>query len=426
MSNKAEALLAERLRARLPEIERTIFVRIEGLSSLRGDPEYLLGMRNSVQAALEYAVNVLEQGGQDVGPPPAALLEQARKAARNQVSLDTVLRRYLAGHALLVDLVIEEASAAGSPRDALQELLSTQATLLDGLLAAVAEEHSAEMESLRRSSSGRARRLRSIERMLAGESVQTPELRYDFGGFHTALILSGPEARQVLREIATSLDRNLLVVSPYEGIVWAWLGGRRPLPSDELMGKVTSSSGRGLTVAIGEAGSGTAGWRQSHQQARAAWPIAGRGPSSVVRYVDVAILATILQDGLLLDSLRSLYLEPLEEERDQGETLRETLRAYFAAERSAASAAAVLGVSRQTVNTRLRTAEQRIGRPLGSCGSELEAVLWVEEFSEQALPSTPLGNPERPALSFDRHLVRKLVASQEPSPNPTASMSSMG
>lgn len=425
MSQKADALLAERLRSRLPEIERTILVRIEGLSPLQGDPDYLLGLRKSVRVALEYSLDALGQGGHEAGPPPLALLEQARKAARNQVSLDTVLRRYLAGHALLVELVIEEASAAGSPRDLLQELLGTQATLFDGLLAAVAEEHAAELETLHKSSSARARRLRVVERLLAGESAQAPELRYEFGDFHTALILSGSEAKQVLREIAATLDRNLLIACPDEETVWAWLGGRGPLASDELLAELISGSGRGLTVAIGEAAGGIAGWRQSHQQARAAWPIAGHGPDSVVRYVDVAILTTILQDGLLLDSLRSLYLKPLETERDQGETLRETLRAYFAAERSAASAAAALGVSRQTVNARLRTAEQRIGRPLGSCASELEAVLLVEEFDEQALTPTSPGNVEWQGLSPDKPLVGSFVASQESRPNPTGSMPSM-
>jgi len=82
-----------------------------------------------------------------------------------------------------------------------------------------------------------------------------------------------------------------------------------------------------------------------------------------------------VQDGLLTESLRTLYLEPLEAGRDHGETLRETLRAYFNAERSAASAAAVLGISRQAVGGRLRMVESRIGRPLGSCIAELEIAL---------------------------------------------------
>jgi hypothetical protein len=404
------AALAERLRARLPEIERTIFVRIEALaSSQREDLEYLLGLRSTIHAALEYALDALRLG-ELTAPPPAALLEQARKAARNQVSLDTVLRRYLAGNALLLDLVIEEASAAGTPRDDLQRIFSTQAVLLDRLLAAVADEHSAEAEALRTASSVQVRRLRTIERLLAGEAAQAPELRYELGAFHTALIASGAEAPRDLREIAASLDRSLLTACPEETTVWAWLGGRRPLRSDELLAALRPHSDKGLTVAIGETSEGIAGWRQSHQQARAAWPIARRGSDSMVRYADVAILASVLQDGLLLDSLRRLYLEPLEGERDHGETLRETLSAYFAAERSAASAAAALGVSRQTVNTRLRAVEERIGRPLGSCGAELEAVLRAEDFRFCGLPGPLAGTTNSGRLSSDKQPINSFVA----------------
>lgn len=402
----SNAALAERLRARLPEIERTIFVRIEVLAnSQKEDLEYLLGLRDTVHTALAYALDALELG-ELTGPPPATLLEQARKAARNQISLDTVLRRYLAGNALLLDLVIEEASAAGTPAEHLQRMFSTQAILLDHLLAAVADAHSAEAEALRTASSAPTRRLRTVERLLAGESVQALELRYDFDAYHVALIASGADMKQGLREIASELDRNLLAVCPAETTVWAWLGGRRPLRSDELLAELRACSDK--TVAIGEAGHGIAGWRQSHRQARAAWPIAGHGLDSMVRYADVAILTTVLQDSLLLDSLRQLYLEPLEVERDQGETLRETLRAYFAAERSAVSAAAALGVSRQTVNSRLRTAEERIGRHLGSCGSELEAVLRAEEF-ESYVPSlsAPAGTTW---LSSDKQAVGGFVA----------------
>jgi DNA-binding PucR family transcriptional regulator len=76
--------------------------------------------------------------------------------------------------------------------------------------------------------------------------------------------------------------------------------------------------------------------------------------------------------------LRSLYLEPLERERGGGEAARDALRAYFAADRNVSSAAAMLGVSRQAVAKRLRSVEERLGRSLASCGTELEAALRLE------------------------------------------------
>jgi DNA-binding PucR family transcriptional regulator len=137
----------------------------------------------------------------------------------------------------------------------------------------------------------------------------------------------------------------------------------------------------GVSLAIGEPGESLSGWRLTHQQARAALPIALRSPEGLVRYADVALLASTLQDDLLSTSLRQLYLVPLEQERDGGETLRETLRAYFAAERNVSSAAAALGVSRQAVNSRLRTIEEKLGRPLGGCAAELETALSMEQVN---------------------------------------------
>ena len=89
-----------------------------------------------------------------------------------------------------------------------------------------------------------------------------------------------------------------------------------------------------------------------------------------------------LQDDLLATSLHQLYLEPLEGERDGGKVARETLRAYFAAERNVSSAAAALGVNRNTVTSRLRAIEATVGRSLAFCGSELEAALRLAELGE--------------------------------------------
>ena len=102
-----------------------------------------------------------------------------------------------------------------------------------------------------------------------------------------------------------------------------------------------------------------------------------------------------MQDELLASSLRKLYLEPLEAERDGGEVARETLRAYFAADRNVSSAAAILDVERRTVSNRLRSIEQRLGRQLSSCAVELSIALRLEQllaggsFPTCAVSATP-------------------------------------
>lgn len=113
-------------------------------------------------------------------------------------------------------------------------------------------------------------------------------------------------------------------------------------------------------------------------------PIALRQSPGLVRYTDVALLASALRDDTLAGSLEGLYLAPLAEERDGGAALRRTLRAYFMAGRNVSSAAAALGVSRQTVNSRLRAIEERIGRPLDACTAELETALRLRDLRRLA------------------------------------------
>jgi DNA-binding PucR family transcriptional regulator len=121
--------------------------------------------------------------------------------------------------------------------------------------------------------------------------------------------------------------------------------------------------------------------------------VAIRTSKSLVRYGDVVLQAALLRDELLASSLQSLYLTPLEEERGGGEVLRQTLRAYFAAERHVSSAAAALRVDRHTVARRLSAVEDRLGRPLGHCLSELEAALRLEDMQKRTRTEPPVAVP---------------------------------
>ena len=90
----------------------------------------------------------------------------------------------------------------------------------------------------------------------------------------------------------------------------------------------------GVAITVGEPADGLEGWRFSHAQAKAAMPMAERRGAPVVRFIDVAVEAAIVRDEVIATSLRRRYLRPLETARDGGAAARETLRAYFAAERN--------------------------------------------------------------------------------------------
>jgi len=375
------AELSVNLKARRAEIEEAALVRIQAISESEelADPEYAEGLRAAVSAALDYGFEAVELGEERAPAIPAVLLAQARLAARRRVSLDTVLRRYFAGYALLGDYLMEEAEKSITHGSVVKALLRTQSSLFDRFLAAISHEYTGEAQA--RLASAEQRRAERIERLLAGELVDISGIAYPFDGHHLGAIASGPEAAGALRVLAAALERRLLLVRRGEGVAWAWLGGRRPPGADEIECRVADLWPAQIPLALGEPGYGLAGWRLTHQQARAALPIAKRSASPMVRYTDVALLATMLQDDVLATSLRQRYLLPLTVERDGGATLRRTLRAYFAADRNVSSAAAALGVTRRTVTNRLRQVGEMVGSPLAGCAAELETTLRLDDLN---------------------------------------------
>jgi hypothetical protein len=383
--------LVARLRARRDEIEAATMTRVYGIAEPieSEDPEYAHGLRAAVSAALDYGFNALERSEERAPPVPAVLLAQARLAARAGVSLDTVLRRYLAGYTLMGDFVIQEAEKGGLLRgNSLQRLLRAQAALFDRLLAAVSEEYA--REECGRLDSTEQRRAERVKRLLAGELVETSELGYELDAHHLGLVGAGAGAAEAIRAFASEHEHRLLLVANEEGNVWAWLGARQAFGPKGREDLLTYKWPAGVRLALGEPAQGLPGWQLTHRQAAAALPVALRGAKGVVRYADVALLASTLRDDVLTAFLQDHCLAPLEAERDGGEVLRRTLRAYFLAERNASSAASALRVTRHTVTNRMRTIEELLGRSITANLAILETALSLQEL-EESQSATQIG-----------------------------------
>lgn len=403
-ASRNDRSLPARLAERREEIRSEILTRVYAVSdpTENGDPIYVDGLRAAVSAAIDYALESIEASPRNPPQIPPVLLVQARIAAREGIGLDTVLRRYFAGYALLCDLLIEEAEAMEMHSAALRGLLGTQVARFDHLLQAISAEYARESKS--RPMTSEERRAKLIEGLLAGEKLDPSELAYELEGSHLGLIGKGPGIGKALQAISASLDRRLLLIRREEETTWAWLGGRRPFARRDLEAAIELSSGNSL--AVGEPAEGIEGWRLSHRQAKAALPIALHGPESHVFYADVALLAAISQDELLSTSLRQIYLAPLDGERAGGEVAKATLRAYFDAGRNVSSAAATLGVNRSTVTNRFRSVEEAIGRPLDICSTEVDVALRLEQlgiWSQEPPISTPVESPSSKSTTLPRH-----------------------
>jgi hypothetical protein len=367
--------LADRLRERQAEIEEAVLTRAFAISNpdTVADPRYLIGLREAVSAAVGYGIAGIGQEGACSEPIPDDLFAQARKAARGRVGLDTVLRRYLAGYTLLGDFIAQEADAEGFAAGELQRVARAQAARFDRVVTAITAVYRSEADEGVRSA--RRHRHQCAQQLLAGELADTAALGYELDCWHTGLVATGSSAEDAIRALGSTIDCRMLILPHDSDSVWAWFGSGNPIEAGEIEDLVALHWPAGVTLAIGEPGRGIDGWRLTHRQASAALPVALRSAQLATRYAEVAVISSILQDDLLARSLERIFLDPLAADRDGGRTLRETLLAYFAAERNVSSTAAAMKVSRKTITRRLRTIERRIGRSMSACGLELEAAL---------------------------------------------------
>lgn len=149
-SARARAGVVERLQARRLEIEEAIFARVsDGVFDPAGrDAEYMAGLRTTVAAVVGYGLTGIEQGGISSAKIPSAAATQARLAARAGVGLDTVLRRYVAGYAILEDFVVREADHSDlvGQRTAVRHVLEASASLLDRLIPSITSAYMRELE----------------------------------------------------------------------------------------------------------------------------------------------------------------------------------------------------------------------------------------------------------------------------------------
>jgi hypothetical protein len=372
--------LVQRLCSHRSEIEQAIVAHLCACSdpAKSHDSDYLVGLRAAAAAALDYILRGTELSDDWSETLPSEVVAQAHRAARNGVDLETVLLHCAAAHRVLTGFVITDAD--GLPTKALGQVLDIQALLVERLMATISIEHRRELERTRRSPEQRQADL--VDRLLAGELIDTANLGYELDAWHIGVIATGPGAVEALRATAKSADRQLLSVSHGEETVWAWFGGKRRLPVSDLEHLLLAEQSACVALAIGEPGRGIDGWRLTHRQAQAALLVALHRPRRLTRYAEEMLLAVALRDETLARSLREIYLAPLAGQRDGGAVSRATLRAYFTAGRNATETGVRLGIVRQTVEQRLRTVEQVLGRALGSCLIELEVALRLDELDE--------------------------------------------
>ena len=219
---------------------------------------------------------------------------------------------------------------------------------------------------------------------MRGDSPLIPtDVDYDFEVWHVGMIVKGFNAELASRLLAERCGHRVLRIVRDPETAWTWLGCARRPALRSLERFLVENMPAGISAAIGEPREGLDGWRQTHREAEVALQAMPYRPEGLTRGKDVILLVGMMRDDTLVRSLLESYLAPLTSPGYPGETLLTTLRAYFSAGGNAAAAAAALGVTRHTVQRRIRAVEQTLGQPLHTCQAELQVALRIEELSEE-------------------------------------------
>jgi hypothetical protein len=371
-------------------------VILREVPQLRDDTPVLALLASSVGSNVDTCLQIM-QHRIDLAAvrAPAAATEYARRLAQRGTPLTALLRAYRLGHARFSDWVLRElAQQAGDAY-----LISAAALGMSGIVAGYIDQVSEEMVAaytrerenwlLNRSATRAAR----IRHLLSGEPVDVgaaeAALGYRLCQYHVGLVCWAGDAAGNADEI-TRLEHAVGRVAAQAGCHsdpvflprdestgWAWL----PLGSRDTFdpaAAVLAVLEAGIHVAFGDAAKGPAGFRLTHQQALAAQAVAlaaGTPAPEAVTFGQVAPVAMMLGSADLLRAWVLSTLAGLADDDEHHARLRGTLLVFLQNAGSYKTTAEQLMLHKNTVQYRIRRAEESLGRPVGENRYDVELAL---------------------------------------------------
>jgi len=169
-----------------------------------------------------------------------------------------------------------------------------------------------------------------------------------------------------------------------ESSAWAWIPlGTRDDFSVEPVSTCADGTGAGIRFALGAAGSGVSGFRRTHRQALGAHAVAlAAGPSGplVTSFADVAPLALMSGSVDLVQAWVVETLGSLADDDAHNGLLRGTLRVFLQEGGSFKATAERLTLHKNTVQYRVRKAEEGLGHSVGEDRLQVELALLASQW----------------------------------------------
>ena len=408
--------------ARQPAAEDVFDAIVREMPQLEEDKPLLALLASSVDSNVDTCLQIMQhQIGLSAVQAPAAALEYARRLAQRGTPLSTLLRTYRIGHARFSDWLFKE--LARHTDDA--ELISATTLSMSRIVAAYIDQTSEEMVAaytqerehwLRNQNAARAAKVRELlsgERgdMLAAEAT----LGYRLRQYHVGVVCWVGDAAGAADNL-TRLERAVTQVAVEaacagepvflprdESSAWAWLplGIRDRFDSAEAS---TAQADADIHFAFGDPAKGPGGFCVTYLQAMAAESVAlaaGSQTPRVVTFAEVAPVAMMLGSADLLRGWVRSTLAGLATDDEHHARLRETLLVFLQSGGSYKGTAERLVLHKNSVQYRIRKAEESLGHPVAENRQDIELALRASRWLGAAVLLRP-ATPGRAASDRDR------------------------
>jgi DNA-binding PucR family transcriptional regulator len=370
-------------------------VILREIPELRDDKPVLALLASSVHSNIGTCLQVMQhQIDLSAVQAPAAALEYARRRAQRGTPLTALLRAYRLGHACFSDWVLKELAQQANDVQMITAATLSMSRIVAGYVDQTSEEivaaYTRERENwLRNRSAARAARIRDL---LSGErinlSATEATLGYRLRQYHVGVVCWAGDATAAVDNI-TRLEHAISQVAGKaacsgdpvflprdESSAWAWL----PLgirDTFDAAGASTSGVDGDIHFAFGDAAKGVTGFRLTHRQAVAAQAVAlaPGSPPRAVAFSEVAPVAMMLGSADLLRAWVLSTLAGLAADDDHHARLRDTLLVFLQSGGSYKTTAERLMLHKNTVQYRVRKAEESLGRPMGENRHDVELAL---------------------------------------------------
>lgn len=375
----------------------------EALPDLTADPRMRELVAATVHDTIHSALTVFSTGAPLASVrPPEAGLELARRLAQRNVPIAALLRAYRLGQARVQQDLITRIAARKATAEDVAEAARDLSSAAFGFVDLVAEEvvaaYQAERDDwMHRRNASRLATITAVLEARAGEPGDAETaLGYQLArAGHLAAVfwseadgssrLAALERRMPSLAAAVGAVRPPLVVVPDTATLWVWfpvevgsrLGARGDTDTDMVAEALAAIPE--VYAAFGDPASGADGFRYSHQQARQAQLLAlAADPRARLRVTVPALLGPVallaLEPGAAAGWVRSVLGELAVDDKAHAR-MRETLWAYLSSGGSLATAAAELHLHKNTIQYRVRRAEEARGRPLAHGRLDVEVAL---------------------------------------------------